>query len=65
MIEVIGSECSAFLFSETLLPLTTLNKIIPLEIRSPLLLAISCSAQMHGCTQKRKIECTGLTLTLF
>ena len=49
---------------------TTLNKIIPLEIRSPLSLAISCSAWVHKCmgAQKRERECTGLhwrALTLF
>ena len=53
-----------------LLPPTTQNKIIPLEIRSPLSLAISCSAWVHKCmgAQKRERECTGLhwrALTLF
>ena len=40
-----------------LLP-TTLNKIIPLEIRSPLSLAILCSAWVHKCmgAQKRERE---------
>ena len=54
----------------THVPPTTQNKIIPLEIRSPLSLAISCSAWVHKCmgAQKRERECTGLhwrALTLF
>ena len=32
----------------------TLNKIIPLEIRSPLFLAISCSAWVHKCVGAQK-----------
>ena len=44
------------------IPPTTQNKIIPLEIKSPLSLAISCSAWVHKCMgeQKRERECTGV-----
>ena len=36
------------------IPPTTQNKIIPLEIRSPLSLAISCSAWVHKCMGAQK-----------
>jgi len=54
-------------FSElrNLIPPTTQNKIIPLEIRSPPSVVVSCSAWVH---KKREKECTGLhwhALTLF
>ena len=49
------------------IPPTTQNKIIPLEIKSPLSLAISCSAWVHKCmgAQKKGEGVHWRALTLF